>query len=166
VEASLAILLRIVSDVDAKVAPAIFSGTRADQARSFIKRILDARKEPLDPALKRAFDQFGVINSTRNDIVHYGAQFGEDEMVVANHLAAHTPEALRRHVVSPETLNDMSADLATIQAAIAVALLSKGPIEVIPIREEFRELALAPWRYRPSPPPPRPKNSGEPHQAQ
>jgi len=164
VEAILAVLLRLVSGVDQKVAPAIFSGTRADQAKNFVKRILAARGEELDPVLKRAFDQFGTINSTRNDIVHYGAQFEEDEPIVSNYLAAHTPEALRRHSVPPKTLDAMNQDLGTIQAAVAYYLLKDSPSDVLPAREQIRQIALAPWRYKSPQQPPRHQDSPETHQ--
>ncbi len=72
VESALLWFLSRLASVDEPTSRAIFSGVRADQAISFIKRLHEARRQPLNETLAKTFDHFTQINRYRNDILHYG----------------------------------------------------------------------------------------------
>jgi hypothetical protein len=91
-EGTISAALREFSKVTGPVARSIFSGTRADAAKQLITRILDAENysQGIKNELKNVFDQLGLINSARNDIIHYGTQFEDaDRFIVTNAARAH-----------------------------------------------------------------------------
>jgi hypothetical protein len=73
VEATLFWALIFHGKINQKVAQAIFSGTRVDQAMSFISRICEA----IDPGeerrseLRDVFTQLRAINDVRNSLLHH-----------------------------------------------------------------------------------------------
>src|SRR5205823_6392002 len=88
--------LREFSKVTGPVARAIFSGTRAEAAKQYITRIMDAEhyRQEIKDELKNVFNQLGLINSARNEILHYGTQFEGDQFIVTNAAKAHLPSRI------------------------------------------------------------------------
>lgn len=162
VETLLFIQLIQTAGVPLQTAQAIFTDARIDKAKSTINRIRAANGMPKSPVLTRAFDQLGVIASVRNDIVHYGAMHTAEGFVVSNALWAHAPGKMRRFVISPTILNQMTTDLETIQACFAVlSLTGIAPQQFID--QGFGLRAQAPWQYKPPQPSARPgKNPNKP----
>src|SRR3954453_16679592 len=61
-----------VSGVTQSVGRSIYSGTKARTARRYTNRILDATsRADLNVKLKPYFDQISLINSMRDEILHY-----------------------------------------------------------------------------------------------
>lgn len=98
-----------------KIATALLSGIKADNVLSAIKRVRETKSLPEHKQLEHVFHQFGVINSARNLIVHFGATFLEGiGPTVSNFRAAHIEERIQGFVASPSALVDMTEDLKTI----------------------------------------------------
>jgi len=139
--------LRQQAGVDEDTARAIFSGTRVDNAKSFINRLREIRKLPDSPTLKRAFAQLTIITTMRNDIVHYGAEFKAGFEPRVSTRAVAMPGNEREHIVTPDTLDQMTADLGIINNALS-AVLFDAPSEEV--RLAWEQAARQPWHYRPS----------------
>ena len=116
VEATMQVILWKASGIpDMKTATALLSGVKIDSAMSLIRRVRETKKLAEHMGLEHAFQQLGVINSARNDIVHFGATFLEGiGPTISNFRAAHIQERIRGFIVSPRILVDMTADLTTI----------------------------------------------------
>jgi hypothetical protein len=156
-EATMHGALREFSGVTNKVARALFSGTRAEAAKQYITRIADATDldSEVKADLKYVFDQLGVINSTRNDIVHYGTNFGGDQFIVSNEYLAHLPTRVRKIEVSSEILNQMTSDLNKITAHLIVRITgTSDPGTSGSLRKCLIPILQRPWLYKPKPPTP------------
>lgn len=144
--------LREFSKVTGPVARAIFSGTRAETAKQYIARILDAENysQEIKDDLKNVFDQLGLINSARNDIVHYGTQFEEGEsFVVTNADRAHLPSRVSTMVVSSEILEQMMADLNKISLTIVVRVMALSDRTAAShFQRALAPILQRPWQYK------------------
>src|SRR4051794_21166355 len=88
-----------VSGVTQSIGKSIYSGTRITTAKSYVNRILDATgRAALKEQLKPYFDQISLINSMRDEILHYGAtyDFSKNALIVSNERVAHTPDKIKR----------------------------------------------------------------------
>jgi hypothetical protein len=115
-ETAMQTLLWKVSDMpDTKIAAALFSGVRIEQAAGLIRRVREAKGQPEHKQLKHIFEQLSVINNARNDIVHFGAMFSDGaDALISNLRRAHMEERIRAFQVSPDVLDRMAADVGTI----------------------------------------------------
>jgi hypothetical protein len=107
-ESMLIVALARLTRCDDPTSRAIFSGVRSDTARSHIRRILEARGEPMPEFLESSFQQLGIISNLRNDLMHYGAYAvgqNPDERTVSNEVAA-MPGRERVTPISAEILTD------------------------------------------------------------
>jgi len=98
------------SGVTPEVGKSIYSGTRVSAAKDLINRILDAKnRTEQKERLKPYFDQIGLLNSMRDDILHYGAIYDHKKnvLIVSNERIAHVPSRLRQYEVTPKMLDDM-----------------------------------------------------------
>jgi hypothetical protein len=148
-ESMLIVALARLTRCDDPTSRAIFSGVRSDTARSHIRRILEARGEPMPEFLESSFQQLGIISTLRNDLMHYGAYAvgqNPDERTVSNEVAA-MPGRERVTPISAEILTDLIGDVETITAAIGLFHLTYHgvPPELVP---DWCRAAAQPWRYR------------------
>lgn len=153
VEATMHGALRRFCGITSAVARSIFSGTRAEAAKQLITRIMDTKN--LDSAmrseLKYVFNQLGVINSARNEIIHHGTQFEGEQFTVSNALLAHLPERIRELEVSPKILEFMTADLNKITLHILVCLMRLDSSESEHFfRNHLAPILQRPWLYKPT----------------
>jgi hypothetical protein len=145
-EALTQLLLWKVAGLEMPLAQAVLSGVRVDQAMGLINRAMDALGRGDDKlALERYFNQFGLLNRVRNDILHYGPVLSEkDVATVSNALAAHLPSRVRETKLSISDLEQMSFDLRVIGYVLAqISLLD------VPIPEACS--LLRSWRYKQPP---------------
>jgi hypothetical protein len=150
VETHMQITLWHYADVTVGTARAIFSGVRTDTAASLIRRLMEVN-DPGDEARKELtylFKRLDLINTIRNDIVHYGARFSGGEAIVSTALKAHTQQRVRETTVSPEILDDLTYDLRKIVAHLSIhRARHKMPDRIL--APDFLAVLRAPWRYRP-----------------
>jgi hypothetical protein len=153
IEEGLHLVLQMRARVPQKVARAIWSATNVDLSISLTKRLMDVLNTapPERDELDHNFSQISVINSVRNDILHYGArlQFGgkhEGAFVATNTRAAHVDARLRIIVVTPQLLQNMTADLYHISEQLTL-LSGTYPANVA---DRFGEVKRVPWRYKPA----------------
>ena len=149
-ETMLIIVLAKLTGLSDETSRAILSGVRSDTARTFIRRILEARGEEVPPYLARAFEQLGVISTIRNDLMHYGAQAvaeNPSDMIVSNEIAA-MPGRVRKTRISPEILTNLVTDLDTITGTLGYFHMSYHgiPSDLIP---DWRRGAHRAWLYKP-----------------
>jgi hypothetical protein len=151
IEGDLQALLWHEAGVSDAVGKAVFSGVRIDQAMQFCRRIWAANGVEKPEQVERAFSQLALLNSLRNDMVHYGAKIGTGvgDYVVTNERLAHTAAALRRHALPPSTFHDINNDLIVISAAIELHCLSESADGVDFTRPQLESLARQPWQYKP-----------------
>jgi hypothetical protein len=144
-------LLRIASKISRQADQALLSGTRADAAISLLRRSYEVHGETEDPVLTRAIAQFGIINSARNDVVHMGAIQDGDAFLVTNQNRTIASKA-RTNRFTAEILDQMTADLETISAAVFVAqeIANRQPPTQKPI--DWLQVAQSPWLYKLQPP--------------
>jgi len=145
VESRMQIALWRLAGVSPPLAPAIFSGTRMDAAIQHIKRISEATGWPKNQ--RALFDelslQLGVINRTRNDLLHCGIE-GDDagNLLTSNALFAHIKERIRATKISAVILDQMSSDLLTIFGMLSLLIVDFSSF-VLPA-----ELQKRVWRYK------------------
>lgn len=152
VERFLFLQLVIEAELPMEVAQAIFSDAKIDKAKDTFKRIRASKGLPMPEVLDRAFQQLGIITRARNDMLHYGTeQKDEQTLYVSNRLVAHIEERKREFLISVDILNEMHADIQTIQACFAVHLLTGRAPQPF-IDAGFGSAAQAPWRYKPQKP--------------
>lgn len=122
IESGMFFLLALYAGVDHLRAAALFSGTRVDAAIKLIRRIIATQAGQYKPhevlrhqELELLFAQIIVINSARNDVIHYTSinteNFGR---VVSNWTRAHIPGNVSVRPMSKDILVAMTADLRTI----------------------------------------------------
>jgi hypothetical protein len=142
-----------------KIAIAILSGsTRVNSAMEITRRLLAAIEEigKLDPMVKlymtQALDQLALINSIRNDILHFGPIPGstDDVFVISNRHHVHLSRNLRERLVTPATLEDMSGDLVKIAAHIIVCMIDADIMKLDAPGNPFLPILQASWRYKPA----------------
>ena len=144
-------LLRLTASTDTDVSRALFSGTRAKQALSWIDRIRAVQNLPNDPDFDRAKKQFTLINGTRDDVIHNGALLYQTGFRVSN---AHRTIPTQQRIVpiSADTLDAMRDDLQTIAATVFVMKLLASGDDPNLYTTDWREVGRAEWRYKPASP--------------
>lgn len=143
--------LRILVGLMDERGAALLSGVRADQAANLMKRLLDATRRPaMKERLGRHFQQFNVITTIRNELLHYGAEFETAEvLLISNARDAFIPERLKQTQIVPADFYRMNADLQTIRCGL-IAELDRGQLPASE-QETWDERARAPWQYKPPP---------------
>ncbi|MBM3530148.1 MAG: hypothetical protein FJX62_18855 [Alphaproteobacteria bacterium] len=117
VEAAITRTLWHYAKTSPEIAKIVFSGAKLDSSTQYIKQIAKATnvRQELRDDLDDVFQQLGIINGVRNGVVHYGAEFvAEGNAIVSDALKAKgEPYSFP---ISPDALNDMTADLDKIIA--------------------------------------------------
>lgn len=149
IEAATQTLLWEVANTPQETARAVFSGVKTDTAISFVRRLFDSKGQQLPPMLDRAFQQLAAINTFRNELLHHGATFDGQDLVVTNRLLA-LPGREKATPVSPEILASLCFDLGTLQYCFALFLRERqvGALNQIEL-DALRVRAQLPWRYKP-----------------
>jgi hypothetical protein len=156
VEGWMLTMLTMLSGVRDESGPALFSGVRIEQGISFIRRLYEAHRCPIDPALDEALRQLAIINNVRNRILHYGGLVGGDARVVSTYRAAHIPERIQEFPISATKLDAMSEDLLTIIYLFSVVLPRSRPWIIPDSVPAFEPPA---WQHKPQSPTPDPDRS-------
>lgn len=133
------------------IAKAIFSGTRVEQAASFMRRLADANLietaewRELEPVLT----QLHHINDIRNAILHYGAQGVAEggRALIADALRALTVQKIRIFPISADILADLTYDCRKIYRHLIVR--HSGRAAVVGKHPELEAVLEGAWRYEP-----------------
>ena len=126
-----------------------------DAALSLIRRIYEAKGQTIEPALHNAFAQLNTINSTRNDLVHYGVSLDGGDLVVSTKDIAHVPSRARSSVVDVAELHAMLADLQTVEVILAaVQLKDAGQLDDSHLVQLTAGTEPDAWHYKPRAPAP------------
>ena len=149
VETCVQTLLWIVAETPPKTAQAIFSGTKTDTACRFIRRLFESRNEDLPELLSRAFDRLAIINTVRNDIIHYGIQYDEASRMVTSNAMMALPGKERKTHISPLVLEQLWGDLVTIQYCMNAYFFSTKGGSKPSVIERSLKGAQVPWQYKP-----------------
>jgi len=144
-EGMLRSLLAKVVGVDEPTAMAIFSGTRSDQASSFIRRCYEARGTKIPPDLDKLLSQMALIAAFRNDVIHQDVDFASDPPVITNRRLAISERALRETPINSHTLYHASTDLGRIMLGLSAFIAEK----MNPQLEDNLKFALrGPWKHK------------------
>ena len=148
VEFFLQYALRQFSGMTPEVSGAVSGEFRVAAAKDAINRVLVAKGDlEIRDRLKGPFDQLGVINGVRNDIVHWGAlDDGSVDFLVSNSQRLFAPERLREFRVSLRDLRAMSLDLFRISSHLIDEIRGPVPDEH---DEEWAKVRELKWLYRP-----------------
>lgn len=153
VELVLHFTLSSYANVNRKTAQAVFSGVRIDNAMGLIKRLAIASKLHWRKRkdLDYVFDQLGIINKARNDIVHYGGQWQGPERgrIVSNRFVALTTDHLRERPISAEALDHMCHDLMKINLHLSLHALPLSIAKRARYQNPFRPVLKSAWQYIP-----------------
>jgi hypothetical protein len=150
IEHQVAFALALYAKTPKGTAQAVFSGVRAGLALSLIDRIREARGAPADEDWNRAKGQFGIINSVRNDIVHFGALAESEGAFQISNANRTIPSQAKVTPITADELDMMTDDLRTISETIfAHQLVESGTEKGDKRANAARERGRAPWKYKP-----------------
>ena len=123
---------------------ALFSGSKVDGICSLIKRLFEARKQPMPSELSDCLDHLAMINSFRNDILHWGI---DPAGKVTNFVKA-VPGREQEFMVSKDDLLFAISDLMKISELLAAfhAPLTSGEDET----KRLQEIRSSSWQYKPA----------------
>lgn len=132
-----------------------FHDARFGQVTNLINRLYISREMDEPPLYRKAVQQMGIINTTRNDMVHLGASLaafeggGNMAMLISNEIKA-IPGKGKSYRVTLEMLDAMLYDLNTIMACLTVVLAEMrvsngGRANLI---EMWRQTAERAWLYK------------------
>lgn len=149
-ESYLFVNLILMAGVSLEVGRATFSGTRAKEAISYIRRIYAVKQLSIEirNIMEPCFEQITSINEIRNYLMHYGTNFIQGQLKTTNAVRAYLPDKEIAYDISPGLLHDMSSDIMQVLAAIGYCndvLLQKTP-DVVPI--EAMKAQQRSWLYR------------------
>src|ERR1019366_9965588 len=112
VEKLIAQTLWAYAGTKAEVAKIVFAGTQSDTTAGYIKAVATNTNDETLADLENVLQQFGIIRSIRNDILHYGANFiAEGRGLVSNahfgyrHLGRARPKSAFGHKILDDTLH-------------------------------------------------------------
>jgi hypothetical protein len=141
--------LRWHTKTSADIARAVFSGVRVNEALGYFRRLaeigaIDAKEWS---ALSPVVDQLKTINQRRNDILHHGADgVASGEGVVSNQAMALKLDRIQSFPISPEILDDMTADLHKITAHLLTRHLGRPSLRGK--HPELDAVLSRAWQYK------------------
>lgn len=156
-EIAVQLALRYYAGLQANRAHILFSGTRADTGIDLIKNLAaegGASKQVLDE-LTYVFAQLRAINTTRNAILHYGAQsVAEGEAFVRKAVEGVDETKVKVTVfpISTTTLKQMSADLQKIILHLHVGHMGRPSPKSAFAKDRISRVFAAAWLYKPAQP--------------
>lgn len=150
VEAAMTLTLWHYAKTPPEVSKVIFTSDKVDSCITKIKQI--AKVSNVDSALQGdledIFQQLGIINGVRNDVLHYGAEFvAEGNAIVSDALKAKGEPYV--FPISPTALDQMTTDLDKIIAHLKTLHLGDSHAYTI-----LGNPMHSAWRYK-HPVPPR-----------
>lgn len=144
VEATVTLTLWHYAKTPPEISKIAFSGARIETSTQYIKQMAKATDAPqnLRDDLDDVFQQLGIINGVRNDILHYGAEFvAEGNAIVSDAFKAKgQPYSFP---ISPTALNEMTDDLDKIIAHLKTLHLNDHQGYTI-----LGNPVHSPWRYK------------------
>jgi hypothetical protein len=175
-EKAVQLILFATAGITVETGRALFSGTRAKDATSLIRRLHEVRSTSLPQSIDDALRQFGTINDLRDGLVHSGVErspnfapapsipieYAEDSLLLTNRHQAHARRTLKEHLISPNTVERATNDILTINGKLDLYLhdlMGGGPLKD---EEIANVIASRPYFYRsPQPTPARDKTKGK-----
>ncbi|MGH6985460.1 MAG: hypothetical protein ACRED9_01295 [Caulobacteraceae bacterium] len=143
-EAMLKNALRHIVGVDERTALAVFSGVRAAEGSTLIRRCFEARKNALPEELNKLLVQFSTLSNLRNNLVHYGIDLSATPPITTNRSYVLSDMAIREMHIEEHTLSDATIDCAKIILGLS-CFVEDG--------KDDGRLAFSvrdPWQYKPS----------------
>ncbi|MEA3033982.1 MAG: hypothetical protein QOH86_1998 [Sphingomonadales bacterium] len=168
-EVCLVHVLCAVAGIKDEIGPVLFSGTRANDLISFIRKCYIAQEREIEIYLDRALTQVSLLNSARNEVVHFttfGIEDSEDAVLATNQFRL-MPGNVKNRLLTPEVLLAMSKDARVISGMLAIAEAEgKDPGSTGDQIVSEMNGKQPPWHYRPvSLPDRRQPGSGTPAQS-
>ena len=152
VEKLIAQTLWAYAGTKAEVAKIVFAGTQSDTAAGYIKAVAKATNTNDETLadLENVLQQFGIIRSIRNDILHYGANFiAEGRGLVSNAWKAKAEPT--EFPISADALL-MERDLRKIIAHFGYRHLGRARPKSAFGHKILDDTLHSPWQYKhPSP---------------
>lgn len=161
VEETLHAFLAHLAGLDQTTAIVLLSGSRINTDMGFVRRLYDARKQPMPPALDKAFKQLVEINNVRNLLLHHGTVTWRKQTEDGWEYGRSTSDASRklhnpkRYQVSAQLLEQMIADLGGINL---VMMLVAGTTHIEKQTPEESLKRFEQWTWRCKLPPQESKN--------
>jgi hypothetical protein len=143
------LVLRWQTKTSSDIARAVFSGVRTNEALNYFRRLADVGIIQADEwtALMPIVDQLRLVTSRRNDILHHGAtDVAQGGGLVTNEALALTAERIQSFPISPEILDDMTADLRKINAHFLTRHMGRPALRGT--HPELDVVLTASWRYK------------------
>lgn len=146
-ERSLKGLLAQSVGIDDAGARAIFSGTRADQASSFLKRSYRSKGAEIPKPLLSALDRFAVLNRARNDLVHSPIEMTDNAAIWSDVETIVEKSEAMAYRISNADLEAISKDAWHVNITFLAYFQ-----EAVKLGHQDTLIALGtdePWRYKP-----------------
>ncbi|MCR6646526.1 MAG: hypothetical protein NVV62_19425 [Terricaulis sp.] len=148
-ERALVACIRDVANLNSEVGRSLLGSIRVHDGIGLLNRVLDAAgKHRARQRLRPVLAQLGEINTTRNNIIHWGVEkLGAHEFLVSNKHLVSSAQVPQAYTVTPETLFLMSMDLIKIR----IHLVIEGMPSVFPrdfYRRVGRPVLRDAWSYK------------------
>jgi hypothetical protein len=143
------LVLRHYAKMSTAAARVLLSGVRVDETKNRLQRLFESglMDETDWKAAQPIFQQLGIINGCRNDILHHGAiSIAEGDGLVTNAGMAHMRERIVGFPISAEILDGMTADLRKIIAHLHIAHMGRPPLRGG--HPGLDAILRAPWQYK------------------
>lgn len=150
-EAALRGVLQRTAGIDEPTSLAIFSGTRTDQASSFIRRCYEAKGEKIPQELADLLQQMAIITNLRNDLVHHGIDFTTAPPTANNRRSALSARAIRQTVVTERVLESASWDCGRLVLGFFTYVFPDADSDE-KILSDRAFAVRTPWHYIPQQP--------------
>ncbi len=96
-------------------------------------------------------NQIGVINTARNLIIHYGAEFNRGEpQFVTNQRIANRPEDAQWFPISVKALDALTADIKHIQLRISL-IVQRDQMKPATFEKGAERMLRRAWQYKDAP---------------
>jgi hypothetical protein len=146
-------MLSHYAQADDDIARVLFSGSRVKDGIETINSLLEARGLRRTKArLKPAFDQLGEINTTRNNIIHWGAKMdqsaaGGPSFIVSNEHLVRRGRSEKRYAIGLATFHEMLADLFKVGVHLSLEMYRDSLTKPI-YRKVVRRILKCAWLYK------------------
>lgn len=137
-------------------------GIRIADGIETLRAVLESQgRHRLLKLAERTLGQLATINSTRNNIVHWGSNPEiEDNFRITNKGIVHKASREQSYVITPDTLSAMHMDLLLIELRLLL-YMDRHRLSLSTYRTLVKRAPLDAWQYKP--PQPAPQKEGTRH---
>jgi len=142
-------LMVSLSGIDPKLGPAVFGSMKVDGCIATIRRLSEARDEPLNPAIEKSLVHLKQISEVRNAILHYGTAHDIDSPAPSPTARSGHSDRAKIFDVSVSAIDALTRDVTDI--GVLFLLYPARHVQPDIFRDHSRTISEGSWLYRPPP---------------